>query len=283
MQTYIKKNFIPLTIVAVFSIFTFVIAFILLNKNQETVALNKIPIHAGPSRTSKTIGFVTKGTKLKVVKQTNNWALVRQPNEKIAWLPVWLLHRKTPLKALTPLAETTIMLDAGHGGNDTGALSNTGQFEKTYTLKTAKLVRDALEPYGVNVIMTRTSDHIVYLDKIPKIAEAHHADASISFHFDSSPAANTANGLTAYYYHHNNGSFNLASAINGQMHNLPIVSRGVEFGNFLVIRQNTLPAILLENGYINSDHDFKYIQQASYRQAIADDVRLGLEQYFKTH
>ncbi|CAH0417779.1 N-acetylmuramoyl-L-alanine amidase [Periweissella ghanensis] len=283
MQTYIKKNLIPLTIVAVFSIFTFVIAFILLNKNQQTVALAEIPIHAGPSRNSKTVGMVTKGTKLKVIKTKNDWALVRQPNEEIAWLPVWLLNRKTPLKALTPLAETTVMLDAGHGGPDTGAISNTGQFEKTYTLKTAKLVRAALEPYGVHVVMTRTADHIVYLDKIPEIAEAHHADASISFHFDSSPVANSANGLTAYYYHQNNGSFALATAVNGQMHNLPVTSRGVEFGDFLVIRKNTLPAILLENGYINSDHDFKYIQEQSYREHIANDVRLGLEQYFKTH
>lgn len=283
MQTYIKKNLIPLTIVALFSITTFVIAFILLNKNQQTVALSEIPIHAGPSRTSKTVGKVTKGTRLKIIKTTHNWALVRQPNEDIAWIPLWLLNRKTPLKALTPLAETTVMLDAGHGGNDTGALSNTGQYEKTYTLETAKLVRATLEQYGVNVVMTRTSDHIVYLDNIPKIAQANHADASISFHFDSAPSANSANGLTAYYYHENNGSLDLATAVNDQMNLLPVTNRGVEFGDFLVIRKNTLPAILLENGYINSDHDFKYIQKASYREELATDVRLGLEQYFKTH
>lgn len=280
MQTYIKKNLIPLVIVFIFSLLTAVIAIILLNKNQATVQLAEIPLHAAPSRTSKSLGMVTKGTHLKVIKTHNDWALVRQPNEHVAWLPTWLLYRKTLLKALTPLAETTIMLDAGHGGSDTGAISNTGQFEKTYTLKTALATRKLLESYGAHVIMTRTQDKLVYLANIPIIAEKNLADASISFHFDSAPEKNSASGLTTYYYHHGNGSYALASALNEQMNHFPVPNRGVDFGDFLVIRRNTRPAVLLEMGYINNDHDFKAIKSTGYPNEIAQAVQTGLETYF---
>lgn len=270
-----------LLIVISFSIITIVIAFILLNKNQATVQLAQIPLHTAPSRTSKTVGTVTKGTKLKIIEVKNDWALVRQPNEAIAWLPNWLLHRKTPLKALTPLAEATIMLDAGHGGSDTGAISNTGQFEKTYTLKTALATRKLLESYGAHVIMTRTTDHLVYLANIPDIAEKNHADASISFHFDSAPQKNSASGLTTYYYHQQNGSYALAKSLNHEMNHFPVPNRGVEFGDFLVIRRNTLPAVLLEMGYINSDHDFESINSPGYPKEIAVSVQKGLEAYLR--
>lgn len=281
MQTYFKQNIIPLIILIIISLSTVFITIILLNKNQTTVQLATIPLHTQASATSPTAGTVTKGTRVKIIKTTNNWSLVRQPDETVAWVPTWLLNRTTPLKALTPLAERTIMLDAGHGGSDTGAIANTGQFEKTYTLKTALATKTILEDYGANVIMTRTQDKLVYLAKIPTLAEKEHADASISFHFDSAPEKNLASGLTTYYYHQNNNSYRLATTLNAQFNNFTIPNRGVEFGDFLVIRRNTRPAVLLEMGYINSDTDFKTIKSASYPTQVAQAIHTGLENYFK--
>ena len=71
--------------------------------------------------------------------------------------------------------------------------------------------------------------------------------------------------------------------MNQQMTNLPLKSRGVEFGNFLVIRDNSVPAILIEGGYINTTKDFKQIQNPTYQQKLASDIVRGLANYFKNH
>ena len=73
----------------------------------------------------------------------------------------------------------------------------------------------------------------------------------------------------------------LAKALNKQLNNLPLTNRGIEFGDFLVIRDNTRPAVLCEMGYINSTKDFNQIKNASYQQKIARDIAKGLNNYFK--
>lgn len=280
MQTYIKKNKLPLSILVIISITLITFTISLLNKNEVTIQLNEIPLRSEPLKDSQNIGKLVKGNKVKVLNTKNNWSYVLYTNEKKAWLPNWLLYRKDQLVKLTPLAETTVMLDAGHGGNDTGALSNNNDYEKTYTLKAALATKTLLESYGVNVVMTRDSDKLVYLSNIPKIAQENNADVSISFHFDSAPQKNTASGLTTYYYHKNNGSYTLANTLNQEMNSLKIPNRGVDFGNFLVIRQNKKPAVLLEMGYINSNHDFKIISSINYPTEIANSVKNGLDNYF---
>ena len=72
----------------------------------------------------------------------------------------------------------------------------------------------------------------------------------------------------------------LAQDINSKLKYLKLENRGVEFGDFLVIRENTVPAVLLEMGYINSDRDFERITSTSYQDSVADDIKQGLDTYF---
>ena len=60
---------------------------------------------------------------------------------------------------------------------------------------------------------------------------------------------------------------------------MPLTNKGVDFGDFLVIRDNTVPAVLLENGYINSDTDFKQIKSVKTQEKIAKAIPIGLENY----
>lgn len=73
----------------------------------------------------------------------------------------------------------------------------------------------------------------------------------------------------------------LAKAINNQTKTLPLNNRGIEYGNYQVLRDNQRPAVLLELGYINSDKDFSYISSANYQAKVADAVYTGLTDYFK--
>lgn len=253
---------------------------LLLNQDQVTVAIPNIPIHKTAGVTGVSEGVLNEGEHLTILQRQNGWYEVRRSDESKGWVASWLVNRTKPIN-ITPLSESTIVLDPGHGGSDSGALSTGGKEEKDYTLQLAKKVQSSLEATGARVLMTRTDDQIVYLSKIPLVGENANANAEISFHFDSSPDANTASGFTAYYYHKDNGSDVLAKYINDAMApKMPLENRGVEYANYLVLRDNKIPAILLENGYINDDHDFSYIKKSSYQETIAKQITIGLNNYF---
>ncbi|MFT8373259.1 MAG: N-acetylmuramoyl-L-alanine amidase, partial [Liquorilactobacillus satsumensis] len=80
--------------------------------------------------------------------------------------------------------------------------------------------------------------------------------------------------------YHQKTSYSLAKSVNSQFKALSLENRGIDFGDFLVIRANNFPSILLEMGYINSSRDFEQINSASYRNQVASDVVRGLKAYF---
>ena len=247
----------------------------------ETSGLN---VRTGPGLDYATIGTVKKGQRVTILKTRNSWYKIRLSDQRFGWVASWLVHPKNNLKHVSSLSEATIVIDPGHGGSDSGAeyknSTSKRYMEKTYTLQLANRVAQELRLRGAHVIMTRDSDRYVGLKPRPALAESMHADAFISFHFDSSPARNEASGFTTYYYH-KGASKKLAKALNKQLNNLPLTNRGIEFGDFLVIRDNTRPAVLCEMGYINSTKDFNQIKNASYQQKIARDIAKGLNNYFK--
>ena len=107
---------------------------------------------------------------------------------------------KTVQENPTDLSDAVIVIDPGHGGSDTGALSTNEEIEeKTITLSTAKKVKKELEAAGATVYLTRTSDTFVQLGDICMYSEAKKADIFISLHADSTEYANEATGITTYY------------------------------------------------------------------------------------
>ena len=224
-----------------------------------------------------------KNTTVTVLDQSSEWYKVQTADGKTGYLAAWTVTvpGTKAAKAATNLAEATIVLDPGHGGSDSGAESTSGKYEKTYTLQTAEAIGAALRAQGANVVFTRSSDTFVDLAPRPVVAEKDHADAFISVHFDSSANANEASGFTTYYYNAKK-DMQLAKALNHAFDtNLSMTNRGVQFGNYEVIRNNTQPAVLLEMGYINSDKDFAHISSSAYQQQVASDVVKGLTAYFK--
>ena len=227
---------------------------------------------------------IAKGAKVTVLSQSGDWYHVRTAENKTGYIASWILSMPgaTSSKAATKLSEATIVLDPGHGGTDSGAESTSGKYEKTYTLATAKAVGAKLEAAGANVIYTRHTDTFVDLAPRPVVAKKVHADAFISFHFDSTPNANSASGFTSYYYNATKDK-PLATYLNKALGtNLTLTNRGTAYGNFEVLRDNDQPAVLLEMGYINSDKDFKFISSPAYQQQVAADVVAGLNNYFAT-
>ncbi|WP_281165012.1 N-acetylmuramoyl-L-alanine amidase [Liquorilactobacillus sicerae] len=247
---------------------------------QVEVNVAQVQLRQGPGIEYQAKGQLKRGSRMTVLREKYRWYYVKTANNKFGWVASWNLNPQGS-QTVTKLNNATIVLDPGHGGSDSGALSANGKMEKTYTLKLAKKVAALLRQKGAKVYLTRTSDKFVSLAARPALSNQVHANAFISFHFDSSPQQNLASGVTTYYYHRQL-SYSLAHTINQQLNNLNLKNRGIDFGNFEVIRDNDYPAVLLEMGYINSDHDFAEIRSNQYLAEVANDVVKGLSNYFAT-
>jgi len=257
--------------------------FVLATHNTATVNIANVNIREGPGMSYAITDATSKGTKVHIMRRKNNWLYIRYADHKFGWIASWLVNEhNTQLTKTTKISDATIVIDPGHGGSDSGALSSKNKMEKTYTLRVAKVVAARLRAAGAHVVMTRDTDKTVSLSARPALANKLHADAFISFHFDSSPEKNTASGITTYYYHKST-SLALANALSDDVVGLPIPSKGVAFGDFLVIRDNQVPAVLMELGYINDKSDFKTISSQKYPKEVANAVYAGLTSYFATN
>lgn len=245
---------------------------------QIVIETTNAELKKGPGIEYKTIARVKEKERVTVIRTKYHWSYVKTADNHLGWIADWMIDPQKPHKVAS-LANATIVLDPGHGGSDSGALSSTGKMEKTYTLIVAKKVAHHLRERGAKVYLTRRKDVYATLKSRSDLANAVHADAFISFHFDSSPQENGASGFTTYYYHRKLSS-RLARSVNTQLNNLPLTNRGIAFGDFYVLRNNNFPALLLEMGYINSERDFEQIRSRTYQNKVAADVFSGLEKYF---
>lgn len=149
----------------------------------------------------------------------------------------------------------TIMLDAGHGGRDPGAVYN-GRQEKDDTLALTLAVGELLQDRGIDVLYTRTSD--VYESPYQKAMEANEAGADffISFHRNSSPEPNTYSGVESLVYNKSGLKLAMAENINEQLETVGFVNLGVkERPGLVILRRTRMPSVLVEVGFINSDID----------------------------
>lgn len=176
------------------------------------------------------------------------------------------------------LSAATIMIDAGHGGEDSGAISlDNITYEKDVTLRTAEILQRKLEDLGVTVILTRSDDSFVDLDERTNASNQENVDAFISIHYDSSPVPDW-HGTTSYYFHEDD--FNLADSINEQLTQLDLPNNNVMFGNYYVLRENNRPSILLELGYMSNSIDIEYLRSDDYLEEVTDLIIIGLANYY---
>ncbi|MGA3283598.1 MAG: N-acetylmuramoyl-L-alanine amidase [Verrucomicrobiota bacterium] len=200
---------------------------------------------------------------------------------------------------------TTICLDPGHGGKDTGNRVS-WHYEKIYTLALAAVVRDQLRQAGFNVIMTRTRDTSVELADRPALANRHGADLFVSLHFNATPTGKNevegpqtycitpvgASSTDAQGEGANHGptaanrveqrSLLLAYQIQKSLvRNLAAEDRGVRRARFAVLRDATMPAILIEGGYMTHPYESRKIFSDAYRRQMAQAIVKGILAYQK--
>lgn len=168
----------------------------------------------------------------------------------------------------------SIMLDAGHGGQDPGAVYK-GRQEKDDNLKLTLAVGEILKDNGIDVFYTRTTD--VYQTPFEKAQLANKAgvDYFISFHRNSSPTDNQYNGVEVLVYDKSGIKYQMAENIVGALGELGFREIGVrERPGLVVLRRTRMPALLIETGFINSDQDNQMFDEMLEKiaQSIADAI-----------
>ena len=167
-----------------------------------------------------------------------------------------------------------VMLDAGHGGMDPGAVYE-GRQEKDDNLRLALAIGSILQNHGIDVEYTRTND--IYESPYEKALEGNEsgADLFVSIHRNSYPVDNKVSGVETLVYDDSGKKAELAREINEQLETLGFVNLGVtERPNLVVLRRTAMPAVLVEVGFINSNTDNQLFDQnfEEIAQGIADGI-----------
>ena len=195
----------------------------------------------------------------------------------------------------------SVVLDAGHGGYDNGATSIWG-YEKTYTLDVAWRAKALLEAQGLRVYMTRTTDEFIPLEDRVRFANQHPTALFIAIHFNSGGA--DANGIETYTLAPrgvpsmaadgpmladlvpcpgnvcDSENMALACATHASLicHSR-LFDRGIKRARFVVIRDITIPGVLIEGGFLSNPEDARLIATPQYREEEAQCIAIAVRNY----
>jgi len=240
---------------------------IILKNNANTVLLFT---HSGGS-------FFVNGTEIGPISQIDNVGGTYYVNESLTGQIRSALNSK-PVYSYTPPKKLsgTVVIDAGHGGKDPGAISVHGFYEKTVNLAVAQKVTARLKQKGLKVIMTRNSDRFIELERRAEIANMYRADLFVSIHADSH-MDRSIKGYTMYVA--NDASYSsvrAAKAISKQMARVSSNGKGIRREDFRVLVKTKMPAVLVEIGYISNHGEASLISNNSFQNKIADAIASGI-------
>jgi N-acetylmuramoyl-L-alanine amidase len=231
------------------------------------------------------------------------------PIEEIDGVPV--VSRMDLTKVIEPVLRPSrirdaavidsVVLDPGHGGYDNGATSVFG-YEKTYALDVAWRARQLLEMQGLRVYMTRTTDEFIPLEERVRFANAHPTALFIAIHFNSGGA--DANGIETYTLAPRGvpsmaadgprlsdlqacagnvcdaENMALACATHASLiSHAQLFDRGIKRARFVVIRDITIPGVLVEGGFLSNPQDARLIATEQYRQEEAQCIAIAVRNY----
>jgi N-acetylmuramoyl-L-alanine amidase len=183
------------------------------------------------------------------------------------------------------LAGLTIAVDAGHGGDNNGALGSTGVLEKDITLTIASHLDSLLKSRGARVVLTRSGDAPVgMLDRMDAVVNSK-AHVLVSIHCNSigeTSDPEAVKGTSTYYRYV--GYQPLANIMYDKMLELALGQFGVVGSfNFTLSGPTQLPNVLVETAFLSNPEDEMKLLDDTFRQAIAGKVVEGLEAFVKRY
>lgn len=172
----------------------------------------------------------------------------------------------------------TVIIDPGHGGHDKG-----GQwgrvYEKHLALDTSIRLESHLKKMGYNTILTRRSDYFVSLPGRMTIANNSRNAIFISIHYNYTWKQQVS-GIETFY--NSQQSHKLAQDVHRNViSRVKVVDRGVKYARYYVIRNTSIPSILVEGGFVSNSNERSRMKTAWFRDAIARGIADGVQNFRK--
>ncbi len=266
------------------------------------VAVDDSTVWSGPGFETRLVSTLSLGTSLTVVDRQGDWLQVRLSGGEIVWIASWLvasdlvkpltpatntLAVEQPVKS-SPLSGRIVVLDPGHGidpnrGWATGAVGITGLVEDGLVLDVSLQAAELLRQAGAVVVLTR-GDTTVSLRQRVAIAEQALAHVFVSVHANAYFSQNVSGTETFYFRGKPNDAESrwLATCLQAEMlQAFGLPDRGVKHGNFHVIRETTMPAALIEFGFLSNARDEALMRTPQFRSAAASAIFFGLKRFFQ--
>lgn len=182
----------------------------------------------------------------------------------------------------------TVVIDAGHGGQDRGAVGVDGSIEKDIALELAQKIKSMNSNDRVKIILTRESDFFQPVTEKAQLANAQHPDLFISLHCDNTASTSTqgielliAGKEKAKDYQANYRLANyMASSLEGvnKLHGIQSSRKGI-----WVLQEVNCPSVLIEAGFMSNQADMANLKSTAYQQKMAGAILTGIQQYLSAH
>ncbi|MGF7535705.1 LysM peptidoglycan-binding domain-containing protein [Bacillus mexicanus] len=257
------------------------------------VSASALYLRSAPDGEELTI--MPNGAKVKVLQTSNGWSKVVY-GSTTGWASSSYLTSSSSTGGSGSTGRV-VVLDPGHGGADAGAV-NGYYYEKNLTMNFANKTKQYLENLGYKVYLTRSGDNscLAVYTLTPDLqcrvdkAKQYGADAFVSIHINA--ALPGAIGTESYYNANNNydGSMNaqpaksklLAQTIHSRYQpSMGSNNRGVQDSSLYVLRKNSVPATLLEVGFISDTRDLNKMISGTYQNSVSSAIAQGINDYFK--
>lgn len=196
------------------------------------------------------------------------------------------------------IQQNKIIIDAGHGGFDGGAVADDGTLEKDINLKIARILGEFCSLGGFQVIMTRTDNNGIEKDDTDTIANRKKSDMRrrlniinenpdamfLSIHLNKFPSS-SAKGSQVFYSRNNPLSLNLAESIQKsivlclQPDNSRLVKKADN--TIFLLKNSNIPSIIVECGFLSNKEELSLLKNSEYQAKIAFSIYCGLLDYYK--
>lgn len=195
-----------------------------------------------------------------------------------------------------PVTSRTIVLDAGHGGEDGGAVSSNGISESNINLKIVLKLQNLLEQSGAKVILTRSDENAIYdvnkktlrdkknsdIKNRVKIGNTSSADIFVSVHLNKIPQSQYS-GWQTFYKKNNEDSKRLATCLQNNL-NEAIQKENkrvpLQIDNVYIVKKVEIPISIVECGFLSNPDEEKNLQQDEYQDRLAWGIYNGIMSYF---
>jgi N-acetylmuramoyl-L-alanine amidase len=228
---------------------------------------------------------------MKVIFITKKWLIVFWILLGLMLFLIYALKLKEDSAILTlasPVSKKVIVIDAGHGGFDPGAVSDSGTREDKINLIIARKLKKYLENQGAKVVMTRQIDEALGrtkredMQKRVEIIRNSNADIVVSIHLNKFQQSKYYGAQTFYMAGSEEGK-RLAQCIQTQL--IKVLNRGntrqiKAVSDLLILKAGQAPSVIVECGFLSNPQEEKLLKTDEYQEQVAWAIYCGIVDYF---